>query len=88
MNELTVYKIANGVRAREESFGLLIVSKTTPALSLNPDGKNVWSLIDGSNTVNDIINKVAGQYQSNSVEEKVIKLLEGFESLKLIETIR
>lgn len=83
----TVYKLSNGVKAREESFGLLIVSKTTPALSLNHDGKEVWTMINGENTVNDIISFISKQYTSVSVEEKVHKLLEGFEDLGLIEKV-
>lgn len=88
MNKYLIYKIADGVRTREEHFGLLIVSKTTPALSLNYDGKVVWELIDGKNTVEDIINKISKSYQSNSIEEKVEQLLEGFENLKLIDCIQ
>ena len=87
INNTSVYKIANGVKAREESFGLLIVSKTTPALSLNHDGKEVWMMINGQNTVNDIIAFISKQYVTASVEEKVHKLLEGFENLGLIEKI-
>ena len=78
MNELTVYRLVEGVKAREESFGLLIVSKSTPALSLNEDGKVVWELINGKNSVNDMIDEVSKQYDKVSVREKVIELVEGF----------
>lgn len=87
MNELTVYRLVEGVKAREESFGLLIVSKSTPALSLNEDGKVVWALINGKNSVKDMINEVSKQYDKDSVREKVIELVEGFEKLNLIEPI-
>ncbi len=87
MNELTVYRLVEGVKAREESFGLLIVSKSTPALSLNEDGKVVWELINGKNSVNDMIDGVSKQYDKVSVREKVIELVESFEKLKLIEPV-
>lgn len=87
MNDLTIYRFVEGVKSREEKFGLLIVSKTTPALSLNKDGQFVWMLINGENTVKDIINEISKRYKSDSVREKVIKLLKGFEKLKLIEPI-
>jgi Coenzyme PQQ synthesis protein D (PqqD). len=87
MNELTVYRLVEGVKAREESFGLLIVSKSTPALSLNEDGKVVWELINGKNSVKDMIDEVSKQYDKVSVREKVIELVEGFEKLNLIEPV-
>lgn len=87
MDELTVYRLVEGVKAREESFGLLIVSKSTPALSLNEDGKVVWALINGKNSVKDMIDEVSKQYDTASVRKKVIELLEGFEKLNLIEPV-
>lgn len=87
MNELTVYRLVEGVKAREESFGLLIVSKSTPALSLNEDGKVVWALINGKHSVKDMIDEVSKQYDKASVREKVIELVEGFEKLNLIEPV-
>lgn len=87
MNELTVYRLVEGVKAREESFGLLIVSKSTPALSLNEDGKVIWALINGKNSVKDMIDEVSKQYNIASVREKVIELVEGFEKLNLIEPV-
>ena len=35
----TIFVFAEGVKTREEDFGLLVISKTTPALSLNIDSK-------------------------------------------------
>lgn len=88
MNELTVYTLVEGVKAREESFGLLIVSKSTPALSLNEDGKAVWTMINGENSLKDIIDEVSKQYKADSVRSKVIELIEGFEKLNLIEPVK
>lgn len=88
MNELTVYRLVEGVKAREESFGLLIVSKSTPALSLNEDGKVVWTMLNGENSVKDIIDEVSKQYKEDSVRGKIIELIEGFEKLHLIEPVK
>lgn len=87
MDEVVVYRLVDGVRARRESFGLLIVSKSTPALSLNDDGRIVWELIDGKNSVKNIIDKVSDQYDDDSVREKVFELLDGFVKLNLIESV-
>jgi methyltransferase-like protein len=79
-----VYKIADGVRARDESFGLLVISRTTPALSLNTDSKFVWNLLDGTRTVEDIIKAVHSEYSGNDVEENIETLLINLIKLGLI----
>ncbi|MFZ2257805.1 MAG: PqqD family protein [Clostridiaceae bacterium] len=79
-----IYQISEGVKSREESFGLLIVSKTTPAMSLNHDAKTVWELIDGVKNVSDIITLVAQKYESNDVQDNVVEILNGFLQIKLI----
>lgn len=87
MSELTkenILKIANNVKVREEDFGLLIVSKTTPALSLNFDGKDVWDKIDGQRTVSQIIEELSKDYNSDVLETKTMELLNGFLQLNLV----
>lgn len=79
-----VCQISEGVKSREESFGLLIVSKTTPAMSLNHDAKTVWELIDGVKTVSEIIAIIAQKYESNDVQDNVVEILNGFLQIKLI----
>ncbi|TCX53567.1 PqqD family protein [Dehalobacter sp. 14DCB1] len=79
-----IYQISEGVKSREESFGLLIVSKTTPAMSLNHDAKAVWELIDGVKTVSEIVTIVAQQYEGNDVKDNVVEILNGFLQIKLI----
>jgi methyltransferase-like protein len=80
----TIYKIVDGVRSREEAFGILVVSKNTPALSLNMDSKFVWKLIDGSRTAADIIKLVFEEYGGNDVTENTKTLLEDLLKLGLI----
>lgn len=79
-----IYQISDGVKSRKESFGLLIVSKTTPAMSLNHDAKAVWDLIDGVNTVSEIVTILAQQYESNDIQDNVIEILNGFLQINLI----
>jgi len=79
-----IYQISEGVKSREESFGLLIVSKTTPAMCLNHDAKTVWELIDGVKNVFDIITLVSQKYESNKVQDNVVEILNGFLQIKLI----
>lgn len=82
-----VFCISKGVKTRKEDFGLLIVSKTTPAMSLNDDAMAVWELCNGINTVDDIIKAINEGYQSDSIDELVIKALAGFLKLGLIKQI-
>ena len=82
-----IFKIAEGVRARNEDFGLLIVSKTTPAMSVNMDGKFVWELIDGKNSLSDIISKVNEEYELKDVKKNVCAIIDGFLQLNLISVI-
>ncbi len=79
-----VYQISEGVKSRDESFGLLIVSKTTPAMSLNHDAKAVWELIYGVKNVSEIVTIIAHQYDSNNVKDNVIEILNGSLQIKLI----
>lgn len=74
MNMKTIYRIADGVRSREEDFGLLVVSKTTPALALNEDMKIVWNLIDGKSTVEQILFSIQKLYPKFEVEKKVVDI--------------
>lgn len=79
-----IYRISDGVKSREESFGLLLVSKTTPAMSLNHDAKDVWNLIDGVKTVSEIVKILEQQYESNDVHDNIIEILNGFLQINLI----
>jgi putative mycofactocin binding protein MftB len=83
-NRDVIYKIAEGVRVRQEEFGLLVISKTTPALSFNKDSKLVFELIDGKRSVNDIISIVFGEYESDSVGQKIDALFESLLKLGLV----
>lgn len=83
-----VYCLSDGIRAREEEFGLLVVAKSIPALSLNKDMKVVWDLIDGKNTCADIIAAVKNKYPtSNNVEAKITKIFDLLSKLNLIKIV-
>ncbi len=83
-----VYCLSDGIRAREEEFGLLVVAKSIPALSLNKDMKVVWDLIDGKNTCADIIAAVKNKYPtSNNVEAKIMKIFDLLSKLNLIKIV-
>ena len=82
-----VYKITDGVHARDESLGLLVVSRTTPALSLNADSRFVWNLLDGNRTVEDIIKTVRNEYNGDDVEENIKTFLTDLLKLGLIVNV-
>ena len=85
LKDETVYRIADGVRIREESFGLLVISKQTPALSLNKDSEFVWKLIDGSHTILDITKSVLEEFNGDDAEKRVETFLCNLLKLGLIE---
>ena len=76
MKSNEVYCIAAGVKARKEDFGLLVVSKTTPALALNQDMKAVWELIDGKRTCKQIADTIATQYPESDVTPKIAEIFD------------
>jgi len=39
--------ICDEIKVREEEFGLIIVSKRTPILTMNEDSTLIWNSIDG-----------------------------------------
>lgn len=82
-----IFTFSDGVKAREEDFGLLVVSKSTPALSLNNDSKSVWNLIDGKNTVSDIIELLRKEYKEENLEDLLFQTLETLLRLNLIKEI-
>ena len=85
INKNAIFKLAAGVKAREEDFGLLVASKTTPALALNEDIAYLWRLIDGKNTVDEIIHKLAENFKGVNMEKTALELLETLFSIGLIE---
>ena len=82
-----IYRVVEGVRVREEEFGLLVVSKTTPALVLNNDMKVVWELINGENTCKQIALAVKAQYTDSNVESKVAEIFDTLAKIGLIQLV-
>lgn len=60
--------VCEGVKARHESYGLLIVSKRTPILNLNEDSTILWNAIDGRKKLFEIVNEM-----NSEIEEGVEK---------------
>jgi len=88
MNLHEIYHISDGVRDRKEDFGLLVISKTTPALALNEDLKVVWKLIDGENTYEKILSTVKTQYTGSDVDSKVAEIFDTLIKLGLIQLVQ
>ena len=82
----TVLRLSDGVKGREEKFGLLIISRTTPALCLNTDGKFVFNMIDGQRSIAEIIGATNEEYEGDA-REKVYELLQSFVDLQLCELV-
>ncbi len=82
ISENSVLDFAEGVKYRKEDFGILIVSKSTPALSLNHDGEFLWNHIDGKRSVSELIEITEKEYNKNA-HAKVTELLQNFVDLGL-----
>lgn len=55
INDGLIPFIIDGVKSRQESYGLLIVSKRTPILNLNEDSTVLWTAIDGVKKIHEIV---------------------------------
>ncbi|MHB9296064.1 hypothetical protein PilKf_01818 [Pillotina sp. SPG140] len=82
-----VYRIADGVRVRDEDFGLLVVSKSTPALALNNDMKLAWNLIDGVRSVSDISNTINEAYPGIDIASAIEDVFDKLIKLNLVEAV-
>ena len=75
------YRVVNGTKFLERNYEVF---------KLDEVGEIIWNLIDGENSVTDIVNKVASNYGVS--EEKVFKDVEGFlkdlSSNNLIELVK
>lgn len=83
-----IYRVADDVRVREEEFGLLLVSKITPALALNNDMKIVWELIDGKRTCGQIVSEVKSQFVGENIEEKIAEAIDSLAKVGLIQAVK
>lgn len=79
--------VAEGIKTRSESFGLLVVSKRTPILVMNEDSAAVWQRIDGTHNVSEIIASLQELYDNaeNEIPDTVLSFLENCKRLHLIE---
>lgn len=84
MKQNEIYLIADGVHHREEKFGLMIISKTTPVLLFNDDMKVVWHLIYNGSSYEQIIDAVKAQYVDLNVESKVDEIIDTLIRIGLI----
>jgi hypothetical protein len=87
MKNNSIYRIASDVRAREEDFGLLVISKSMPALALNNDMKLVWNLIDGVRSVSDIFTAIGKAYPDIEIATVVEDVFDKLAKLSLIELV-
>ena len=88
MNLNAIYAISEGVHVREEEFGLLLVSKTTPALALNDDMKFVWNLINGKSTYSQILDTVKAQYGETDIDPKVDEIFSTLIKVGLVQLVK
>lgn len=86
--ELTSIPVcADGIKTREETFGMLLISKRTPILTLNDDSTAIWSKVDGAKTISAIVTELKNEYAcpKNELEATVISFFDSCYKLGLIE---
>lgn len=78
---------ADGIKTRNETFGMLLVSKRTPILTLNDDSTSIWQKIDGVRDVSAIVTELKNEYDcpENELEATVISFMDSCYKLGLIE---
>lgn len=78
---------ADGIKTRNEAFGMLLVSKRTPILTLNDDSTAIWRKIDGTRNISTIVTELKNEYDcpENELEGAVISFLDSCYKLGLIE---
>ncbi len=83
----SVPKISDNVKARKETFGLLLVSKRTPILALNEDSMEIWNHFDGVKSVEEIAQEINSELETDLAEtaETVKCFVESCFELGLIE---
>jgi uncharacterized membrane protein len=92
-NNLTLASILNvnsSARTREESFGIMIASRTTPAVCLNEDAILIWNLCNGKNTLKTIIDKLIQDFPAENKKEaegKITKVIKTLLNFKLIAIV-
>ena len=75
------------IKTRNEAFGMLLVSKRTPILTLNDDSTAIWRKIDGVRDVSAIVTELKNEYDcpEDELEAAVISFLDSCFKLGLIE---
>lgn len=85
LTSIPVY--VDGIKTRGEDFGMLLVSKRTPILTLNNDSTAIWRKIDGVRNVSAIVSALKKEYDcpDNELEATVLSFLDSCHKLGLIE---
>lgn len=78
---------ADGIKTRGEAFGMLLVSKRTPILTLNDDSTAIWRKLDGVRDVSAIVSELKNEYDcpKNELDVIVLSFLDSCHKLGLIK---
>ena len=78
-------KVRDLVRVRKEAFGALVFTNRTPILALNEDSLLIWSKIDATRTVDDIVALLQKSEGTEAVNASVVEdFFKACEDLDLI----
>lgn len=76
----------DGIKTRNENFGLIVISKHTPILTMNYDSTAIWKMIDGERNVSSIISSLQKEYDcpEDEIKQAVIDFLDNCYKIGLI----
>ena len=85
LTSIPVY--SDGIKTRDEAFGMLLISKRTPILTLNDDSTAIWCKLDGSKDVLTIVSELKNEYDcpESKLEATVLSFLDSCYKLGLVE---
>jgi hypothetical protein len=87
LTSASILNINGSARTREESFGIMIASRTAPAVCLNEDAILILNLCDGKNTLKTIIHRLTQDFPEENKKEaegKIIKVINTLLNLNLL----
>ena len=67
---------SDSAKAREESFGILVVSRNAPSLCMNKDAISIWNLCDGTHKLKDIISELTNSFSDDDKKDAEEKILD------------
>lgn len=83
----SILSVSDTTKTREEDFGLMVVSRTAPAMCLNDDAIAIWDLCNGKNSLQEITEKLTQGFdaaEKEIVSQKIFAVIQTLLNLNLL----